>query len=91
LPNSEEINLFLPILKKEIEIVQPQYVVTFGAIPFEKLTNQKIKIRDYYTEIMKNKKLRFFDVGFGNFRTRIIPFYFQLEEVSLKKLLKFLN
>ena len=47
LPNSKKIKLFLPILKREIEIVQPQYIVTFGLIPFENMTKQKIKLGDY--------------------------------------------
>lgn len=33
LPDSKKIKLFMPILEKEIEIVQPHYIVAFGLIP----------------------------------------------------------
>src|SRR3989344_3539313 len=46
LPNSEKIKLFLPILEREIQIVQPRYIVTFGHIPFENMAHRKIKLID---------------------------------------------
>jgi len=61
LPNSEKIKLFLPILKREIEIVKPQYIVTFGLIPFENITNQKIRLKNYFEDVMKSQRLRFFN------------------------------
>jgi DNA polymerase len=91
LPNSEKIKLFLPILKKEIEIVEPQYVVTFGLIPFESLTSQKIKLGEYYSETMKNKKLRFFDVEYGSFKTKIIPCHFPVGRGNPKKAIEILK
>lgn len=76
LPNSEKIKLFLPILEKEIQIVQPQQIVTFGLIPFENMTGQKIKLIDYYSDVMKGKKLKSYEAKYGSFRTKIIPCYF---------------
>ncbi len=91
LPNSEKIKLFLPILKREIEIVQPQYIVTFGLIPFENMTKQKIKLGDYYSEIMQDKKLRFFDIKYGNFETKVIPCYFPVGRGNPKKAVEILK
>ena len=91
LPNSEKIKLFLPILEREIEIVQPQYIVTFGLIPFENMTNQKIKLRDYYSEVMESKKLRFFDMEYGGFKTKIVPCYFPVGRGDPKKAVEILK
>ena len=91
LPNSKKIKLFLPILKREIEIIQPQYVVTFGLIPFENLTKQKIKLIDYYSKVMKSKKLKFFEMKFGNFKTKIIPCYFPVGRGDPKKAVEILK
>ena len=85
LPDSEKIKLFLPILEEEIEIVQPQYIITFGLIPFESITKQKIKLQDYYSEAMHTKKVRFFEKQFGNFKAKIIPCYFPVGRGSPKK------
>lgn len=43
-PTREEINLFLPWLKKEIEIVAPEVVVTLGNVPLKALMGPKAVI-----------------------------------------------
>lgn len=91
LPNKEKINLFLPVLKREIEIVQPQYIVTFGLIPFENITKQKIKLANYYSEIIQNKKIQFFDLQCNNFKTKIIPCYFPVGRGDPKKAIEILK
>lgn len=91
LPDSKKIKLFMPILEKEIEIVQPQDIVTFGLIPFENITKQKIKLNDYYSEAIQSKKLRFFEMQFGNFKTKIIPCYFPVGRGNPKKAVNILK
>ena len=76
LPDAEKIKLFLPILEREILIVQPQHVVAFGLIPFESMTGRKIKLGEYHSEAMKKGRLRSFDVQCGDFKTKVIPCYF---------------
>lgn len=65
---------------KEIEIVQPEYIVTFGLIPFERLTGKKIKLSEHYLDINKNKKLKFYELKINSFKTtskiKVIPCYF---------------
>jgi len=91
LPDSGKIKLFLPILEKEIGIVQPKYIVAFGLIPFENLTRQKIKLGDYYSEIIKNKKLNFHEIEFENFKTKIIPCHFPVGRGKPKKAVEILK
>lgn len=91
LPDSEKIKLFLPILKKEIEIVHPEYIVTFGLMPFEKLTGQKIKLAKYYSGVMRNKKLNFYDVQINSIKARIIPCYFPVGRGNPKKAIRILK
>lgn len=87
LPDSEKINLFLPILEKEVEIIQPEYIVTFGLIPFEKLTKQKINLSEYYNNIMENKKLTFYNYS----SSKIIPCYFPIGRGNPKKAVEILK
>lgn len=91
LPNSKKIKLFLPILEREIEIVQPRYIVAFGLIPFENMTGKKIRLRDYYEDIMGSQKLRFFDKRYNNFKTRIIPCYFPVGRGNPKRAVEILK
>jgi len=76
LPDHEKISLFLPILEKEIELVKPEYVITFGLIPFENITDQKIKLAEYHHEVMQTNRLKFFEKQFGTHKTKVIPCYF---------------
>ncbi|MBI4139550.1 hypothetical protein HY483_01165 [Candidatus Woesearchaeota archaeon] len=85
LPNKEKIKLFLPILKKEIEIVQPEYIITFGLIPFENLTGQKIKLGDYYNKVIVDKKIKWYEKTFKNTSTKIIPCYFPVGRGNPKR------
>lgn len=91
LPDSKKIKLFLPILEREIEIVQPQYIVTFGLIPFENITHQKIKLIDYYSDVIENKKLRPFETEYNGFKTKIIPCYFPVGRGNPKKAVEILK
>ncbi len=91
LPDSAKIKLFLPILENEIEIVKPQYIVTFGLIPFENITKQKIKLSEYYTKVMQDNIIRFVEMKFGDFQTKIIPCYFPIGRGSPKKAVEILK
>ncbi len=91
LPNSEKINLFLPLLEKEIELVQPKHIVTFGLIPFENITRQKIKLKDYYYQIMQEQKLTYYNQEFNGFKTKIIPCYFPVGRGDPKKAVEILK
>jgi DNA polymerase len=76
LPDADKISLFLPSLRREIEIVKPQYIVTFGLIPFERLTGRKIRLDDYYSSIKKRGKLEFYDAKVDSVGSKVIPCYF---------------
>ncbi len=91
LPNAEKIRLFLPILKREIELVQPEYIVTFGLIPFEKLTGKKMKLSDYYSDIIKNKKLKYFETQINSMKIKIIPCYFPIGQGNPKRAVEILR
>ena len=43
-PTQEEIKLFLPWLKREIELVRPECIVTLGNVPLKALTDRRTVI-----------------------------------------------
>jgi len=95
LPNREKIKIFLPTLIKEIEIVQPQNIITFGLIPYEALTQRKIKLEKYYQDCMRVNKVAVTKIPTGRVQTNIITCYFPIgrgknpkRAVELLKLLK---
>src|SRR3989338_10177600 len=94
IPDSKKINIFLPLLKKEIEIVKPQQIVTFGLIPFEHLTNQKIKLKEYFQQVQTTNQLPSYDLTINATATKVIPCYFPvgrgnpIRAVHILKLLK---
>lgn len=91
LPNTKKIKAFLPILHQEIEIVKPKYIVTFGLLPFEHLTQQKIKLQDYYNEVVNSQKLRYFNCTINKTEIKIIPCYFPVGRGNPKQAIEILK
>jgi DNA polymerase len=76
LPDKKKINLFLPILEREVELVEPVSIVTFGLIPFKALTSKRVKLGDYYDDVMRRQKIIPQKMLVGNHSTSIIPCFF---------------
>jgi len=91
LPNREKIKLFLPTLIREIEIVKPQNIVTFGLIPYEALTLQKIRLEEYYQESMRMNKVIRTEVTIGRIQTNILPCYFPIGRGNPKRAVEILK
>jgi len=91
LPDRKKISIFLPILEKEIEIVQPKYIVAFGLIPFEQLTKQKIKLAEYYAAAMKTKQPKQFPITIGGVQTKVILCYFPVGRGDPKRAVELLK
>ena len=53
-PTREEIGLFLPFLQRELEIIQPQVIVTLGNVPLKALLDPKVVIGSVHGELQGN-------------------------------------
>ncbi len=92
LPDSRKTTLFLPILKKEIEIVRPKNIVTFGLIPFQKLVGEKIKLKEYYQKTIVKQFATPFEYKIdNNVKTRVFPCYFPIGRGEPKKAVEMLK
>lgn len=94
LPDKKKIALFLPLMIKEVEMIAPRYIVTFGSLPFEYLTGRKIKLSDYYNEISMSGKLVPQSVRIGSFVAEVVPCYFPVgrgNPVRAVEILRLLN
>lgn len=76
LPDKGMVEMFLPILLKEIEIVQPLCIVTFGGFPFFHLTGHRLKLDEYYRSVDKTGLLKCFTLSVNTRSYRVIPCYF---------------
>ncbi|MBD3318885.1 hypothetical protein GF342_03165 [Candidatus Woesearchaeota archaeon] len=76
LPSTKKIATFLPILQREIEIVKPKMIVTFGHIPFTHLTKKKIVFEEYYQKVMREDTISSFDCQVCPCDARVVPCYF---------------
>lgn len=59
-PTQEEIRLFLPWLKREIDIVKPECVVTLGNVPLRALCDRRVVIGDVHGAFMNCDGLRMY-------------------------------
>jgi len=91
LPDSFKVKTFLPILIREIELVDPEYIVTFGLIPFKSLTNQSIKLGDYYEESIRKKRLKPYPLALGSRSFKVIPCYFPVGRGNPRRAVRLLS
>jgi DNA polymerase len=91
LPNTKKINIFIPILKKEIEIVNPQTIVTFGRIPFKELTGEEIRLGEYYEDAIVNKVLKKYNLEINDRKYNLVPCYFPVGRGNPKAAIKILS
>jgi len=59
-PTREEVKLFLPWLKREMELVKPEVVVTLGNVPLKALLGNSVVIGDVHGSFRKLDGLRLY-------------------------------
>ncbi len=59
-PTQEEIKLFLPWLKREIEMVAPEVVVTLGNVPLKALHDRRTVIGDVHGQLLDVDGMRLY-------------------------------
>ena len=59
-PTREEVSLFLPWLRREIELVAPEVIVTLGNVPLRALTGPKAVIGDVHGAFQNADGLRLY-------------------------------
>ena len=59
-PTREEVQLFLPWLRREIELVRPGVIVTLGNVPLRALTGPKTVIGDAHVAFREVEGLRLY-------------------------------
>lgn len=59
-PTREEVSLFLPWLRREIELVAPEVIVTLGNVPLRALTGPKAVIGDVHGALQDADGLRLY-------------------------------
>ncbi|MFH0978903.1 MAG: uracil-DNA glycosylase family protein [Candidatus Woesearchaeota archaeon] len=87
LPDSKKIKMFLPILLRELKIVKPRYVVTFGLLPFESLMQMRLQLGAYYEKLNAAGR----PVVYNAHGTKIIPCYFPVGRGNPKRAVEILK
>ena len=59
-PTREEVSLFLPWLRREIELVAPEVIVTLGNVPLRALTGPRAVIGDVHGSLQDADGLRLY-------------------------------
>jgi len=84
-PDSDELNLFIPYLKKEIDIINPKIIVTLGNTALRAVLDDKsASIGDYHGKISHSNNLNIFAL----YHPASIIYNQSLKEVYNEDLLK---
>jgi len=84
-PSKEEIQRGLIFLKKEISIVDPKYIVTFGILPFYALTGKKVLLKEVERLSIENDIPFFSPIKIDGKSYKIFPCYFPVGRGNPKK------
>ena len=76
---------------REIGLVQPEYIVTFGLIPFNALVREPIKLSDYYQESVRRNALKTYNLQREHSSYRAVPCYFPVGRGNPKRAAKLLS
>lgn len=66
----------LPLLAEELEIVQPDYVVTFGLLPLEMLSGDSYRMRDILQTVKSRTYLPLRSLVLNEKQYKILPSYY---------------
>lgn len=91
LPDAKKTKVFIPILLREIELVQPEYIVTFGLIPFNALVETKVKLGEYYDEVIAKQGLKYFPLTINGTGYNVTPCYFPVGRGNPKRATRLLS
>ncbi|MEX1061804.1 MAG: uracil-DNA glycosylase family protein [Patescibacteria group bacterium] len=91
LPDFKKIALFRPLLLREIELVEPRYIVAFGLLPFKHLTGKTIKMGDYYGEVKATGRLAAYPLQEAFSTGQVIPCYFPVGRGNPKRAVEILK
>ncbi len=91
LPKSDQIKLYLPSFLKEIELVDPKYIITFGLIPFGALVNETIGLKKYYKEVVSTNNVRFYSIIVNGKEYKVIPCLYPIGRGNPKQAVEMLR
>lgn len=90
-PSKSLIQRDFSLLEKEIDIVAPKYIVAFGRLVFQTLTNKEIKLQKCFNDIKIRKYKPYKSKQILNKEYNVLPCYFPIGRGNPKKALRILS
>jgi uracil-DNA glycosylase family 4 len=90
-PKKNVIQEQLPLLKQEIKTVAPRYIVTFGKIPFETLTEERVLMRNLLKRVRNKTYSPYKSIDILGKKYAILPNFFPLGHGNTPKAIEILK
>lgn len=90
-PDKETIGKQFALLKKEINLVLPKYIVTFGKLPFKVLTDRDIRLKDLLSKIGGKVHYPFKSIEIYGKKYKVLPCYFPVGRGNPQKTFEILT
>ncbi len=81
----------LPLLAEELQLVNPEYIITFGLLPLRALTNSTYRMRDILETVESDTYAPLRSVDLGGQKYQILPCYYPLGHGNPPKAQKILT
>lgn len=89
-PSRKVMRESLPLIARELELVNPQYIITFGVLPLSTLTGTAWRLKDILGTVSK-RTYKPLVVTFGPKRYKVLPCYYPLGHGNPPKAQKILE
>ncbi|MBI4163791.1 MAG: hypothetical protein HY512_02935 [Candidatus Aenigmarchaeota archaeon] len=87
LPTISKINSQLHLFHKELELVNPKLIVSFGLLPTQALLKQDVKMSELYRETTKSRQPKFYDCTVNRKKYKVFPCYYPIGRGNPKRAL----
>jgi len=77
-PSRQVMRETLPLLSEELALVNPEYVITFGLLPLNILTNADVRLRDILASVRNKTYEPIESIPLNRKAYKVLPCYFPL-------------
>ncbi len=91
LPTISKIKSQLHLFQRELELVNPKVIVSFGLLPTKALLKEDIKMSELYRETIKSGRPRIYEAEINRKKYKVFPCYYPIGRGNPKKALEMLG
>ncbi len=91
LPTTSKINSQLHLFEKEVALVNPKVIISFGLLPTKALLKQDVKMSELYKEVLGSRKPKLYEIKINGKAYKVSPCYYPIGRGNPKQAVEMLE